>query len=226
MQLPPLCARSASSASAGPNEANSAARVPSPAAEPIGTTSGVRRCSISSSTRSGSAPARSILFTNSSVGMCSRCSARIRIRVCGWTPSTAEITSTAAVEHAQHPLHLGDEVRVAGRVDQVDGDAVDRERDDGRLDRDAALLLERQRVGLRRPLVDAADLVDHAGGVQQPFGESCLTGVYMRQDPKVERSAKQASIPPSRSSTAFSIDMNAARTPPPWSIHWRLPERE
>jgi hypothetical protein len=49
-----------------------------------------------------------------------------------------------AVEHAQHPLHLGDEVRVAGRVDQVDDDAVDRERDDCRLDRDPALALERQ----------------------------------------------------------------------------------
>ena len=48
-----------------------------------------------------------------------------------------------AVEHVQHPLHLGDEVRMARRVDQVDGDVVHRERDDGRLDRDAALLLER-----------------------------------------------------------------------------------
>jgi hypothetical protein len=48
-----------------------------------------------------------------------------------------------AVEHGQRPLHLGDEVRVAGRVDQVDRDVVDRERDDGGPDRDAALALER-----------------------------------------------------------------------------------
>ena len=41
--------------------------------------------------------------------------------------------------------------------------------------------------------VDAAGLADHAGGVQQPFRKSCLTGVYMRQDSQVERSAKQAS---------------------------------
>jgi len=88
-----------------------------------------------------------------------------------------------AVEHAQHALDLGDEVRVAGRVDQVDGDVVDRERHDRRADRDAALLLERQRVGLRRAGVDAADLVDDAGRVQQPLGERRLTGVYMRQDP-------------------------------------------
>jgi hypothetical protein len=32
---------------------------------------------------------------------------------------------------------------VARRVDQVDGDVVDRERNDRRLDRDAALLFER-----------------------------------------------------------------------------------
>ena len=36
-----------------------------------------------------------------------------------------------AVEHAEHSLHLGDEVRMAGRVDQVDRDVVDRKRDDG-----------------------------------------------------------------------------------------------
>ena len=67
--------------SAGPKAANSAPRVPSPPAEPIGTTSGVSRCSISSSTRSGSAPALSILFTKRSVGTPNRCSARIRTRV-------------------------------------------------------------------------------------------------------------------------------------------------
>ena len=31
-----------------------------------------------------------------------------------------------------------------------------------------------------------ADLVDHAGGVQQPLGEGGLTGVYMRQDSEVQ----------------------------------------
>src|SRR5919107_1909417 len=44
-----------------------------------------------------------------------------------------------AVEHAQHPFHLGDEIRVARGVDQVDRDVVDDERYDGRLDRDATL---------------------------------------------------------------------------------------
>jgi hypothetical protein len=59
-----------------------------------------------------------------------------------------------AVEHAERPLHLGDEVRVARCVDQVDGDVVDDERDDGGLDRDAAPALERQGVGLRAAAVD------------------------------------------------------------------------
>ena len=48
-----------------------------------------------------------------------------------------------AVEHAQHPFHLGDEIRVAGRVDQVDRDVIDDERHDGRLDRNAALAFQR-----------------------------------------------------------------------------------
>ena len=101
-----------------------------------------------------------------------------------------------AVEHAQHALHLGDEVRVAGRVDQVDGDVVDRERDDRRLDGDPALPFQRERVRLRAAVVDAADLVDDAGRVQQPLCERCLTGVYMRQDSQVERSSKHGSYPP------------------------------
>jgi hypothetical protein len=103
-----------------------------------------------------------------------------------------------AVEHAQRAFHLGDEVGVAGRVDQVDGDAFDRERRDRGLDRDAALSLQRQRVGLGGAVIDAADLVDDPGRVQQPFGQGGLTGVYMRHDPQVQRSASHASYPPNR----------------------------
>ena len=69
------------------------------------------------------------------------------------------------------------------------------ERHDGGLDRDPALALQRQRIGLRRAVVDAADLVDDAGGVEQPLGEGGLTGVDVRQDAKVERSSRQASYP-------------------------------
>ena len=101
-----------------------------------------------------------------------------------------------AVEDAQHALDLGDEVRMPRRVDQVDGEVFELEGHDRSLDRDATLLLEWKGVGLRRPLVDADDLVDHAGRIQQALGESCLTGVYMRNDSQVQRSAKHASYPP------------------------------
>jgi len=114
-----------------------------------------------------------------------------------------------AVQDAQHPLHLGDEVGVAGSVEQVDGDVADAERRDRGPDRDAALPLERQRIGLGGTRIDAADLVDGTGGEQQPLGERGLSGVYMRQDAKVEQSGTQASYPPRSSSPA--MDMNARR---------------
>jgi hypothetical protein len=92
-----------------------------------------------------------------------------------------------AVEDAEHPLDLGDEVRVAGGVDEVDGDAVERERDDGGLDGDAAPPFQREGVGGGAAGVDAADLVDHSGGVQQPFGQAGLTGVDMRENSEIEQ---------------------------------------
>ena len=54
-----------------------------------------RFCPRPRATRHLPAGLRPILFTNSSAGMRSRCRARIRKRVCGCTPSTAEITRTA-----------------------------------------------------------------------------------------------------------------------------------
>ena len=59
--------------------------------------------------------------------MCSRCSARINTRVCACTPSTAEITSTAPSSTLKHPFDLGNKIRVAGCVDQIDRDVVDNE---------------------------------------------------------------------------------------------------
>jgi hypothetical protein len=60
---------------------------------------------------------------------------------------------------------------VAGRVDQVDGDVVDAERHHRGLDGDAALPFQIQGVGLGAALIDAAELADDPGAVQQPrFG--------------------------------------------------------
>ena len=92
-----------------------------------------------------------------------------------------------SVEHCERPFDLRDEVRVTRGVDDVHGQVADREGDDCGSDRDAALTFERQRVGLRRSLVDTARCVDRAGRVEQPLGEGGLTGVYMRQDPQVQR---------------------------------------
>jgi hypothetical protein len=93
-----------------------------------------------------------------------------------------------AVEHAEHPFHLGDEVRVAGRVDQVDRRVPDRERHDSRLDGDAAPALQLERVGLGAAGVDAADLVDDPRVVQEPLGQAGLTGVDMGQNSEIEQS--------------------------------------
>ncbi len=111
----------------------------------------------------------------------------------------------SAVEHAQHAFYLRDEVRVAGRIDQVDGDVVDRKRRNGGADRDTALLLQRQGIGLSGAGIDAADLIDDVSGVEQPLRESCLTGVYMRQDPQVQRFLRQASYPPNRLKVPFRL---------------------
>ena len=105
------------------------------------------------------------------------------------------------VQDTQHALDLGDEVRVPGRVDQVDGHAVDHEGHDRGLDRDPPAPLEGERVGLRRAVVDAPDLVDDPGRVEQPFGEGGLTGVDVRQDPQVER-CHVVSRPSDRSAVA------------------------
>jgi hypothetical protein len=90
------------------------------------------------------------------------------------------------VQDAQHALYLGDEIGVAGRVDQVDGQVTDRERHHRGLDRDATLALQRERIGLGTAVIDTADLADHSGGVQQPFGQARLAGVNMGHDPQVQ----------------------------------------
>jgi hypothetical protein len=59
---------------------------------------------------------------------------------------------------------------VAGSVDQVDRDVIDDERHDSGLDRNAPLLFQSQGIGLGVALVDAADLVDDTGGIEQPLG--------------------------------------------------------
>jgi hypothetical protein len=95
--------------------------------------------------------------------------------------------STSGGERA---LDLRDEVRVTRGVDEVDGDRVVRlaelEGDHGGLDRDPAGALEREGVGLRAALVDAAELGDDAGVQQQALGQARLARVNGREDPETE----------------------------------------
>jgi hypothetical protein len=81
--------------SAGRHGTTRADRVPRPAVRLITTVADVRRPAIASRIRRSSAPRWSILLMKNSVGTRSRRRARSRTRVCGWTPSTAEITRTA-----------------------------------------------------------------------------------------------------------------------------------
>ena len=90
---------------------------------------GASLVSISRRTRSGSAPRRSILLTKISVGTLQRRRARVehaRLRLHALDRRDDE---HRAVEHEQRPLDLGDEVGVTRRVDDVDGEVADRERD-------------------------------------------------------------------------------------------------
>jgi hypothetical protein len=77
---------------------------------------------------------------------------------------------------------------VARGVDQIDREITNGEGRDGGLDRDPASPLLHQGVGLCIAVVDAADLVNDAGRVEQSFGEASFSGVYVRQDSQIERS--------------------------------------
>jgi hypothetical protein len=76
---------------------------------------------------------------------------------------------------------------VAWRVDEIDRYIVDRERDDRRLDGDAALPFKRERIGLRVAVIDTADRGDDPRGVQQSLGKTCLPRIDVRQNAQVDR---------------------------------------
>ena len=134
------------------------------------------------------APVRSILLTKISVGMRSRCRVRISTRVCACTPSTAEITRTAPSSTPSTRSTSAMKSGWPGVSIRLTRDVADRERHHRGLDGDAAAAFQLERVGPGAAGVDAADLVDHTGGVQQPLGEAGLTGVDVREDAEIERS--------------------------------------
>jgi hypothetical protein len=84
----------------------------------------------------------------------------------------------------------------ARRSAAVDGDIADHERHHRGLEGDAAPTFEVEEVCVAGAVVDAAELVDDARGMEQTLRQAGLTGVDMGQDPEVQRSHAH----PSRSS--------------------------
>jgi hypothetical protein len=115
-----------------------------------------------------------------------RRSARQITTVCGCTPLDARHHQYGRVQHRQGALDLGDEIRVARCVHQVDGQVVDREGGHGRPDGDAALAFQLHRIGTGGARVDAAGFGDDARFEEQALGQAGLAGVNMGDDPEVQ----------------------------------------
>ena len=90
-----------------------------------------------------------------------------------------------AVQHAQRTLHLGGEVHVARRIDDVDADVLPGAGGRGGGDGDAALLLLLHPVHGRSALVHLADTVRDARIEEDALGRRRLAGVDVRHDPDV-----------------------------------------
>ena len=138
-----------------------------------------------------SAPTRSILLTKQMRGTPYLSAWRQTVSDCGSTPATASNTATAPSRTAQRALHLGREIDVAGRIDDVDAviapEAGGRRRGDG----DAALLLLRHPVHDRRAVMDLAQLVGDPGVVQDALGRGRLPGIDVRHDADVPIAAER-----------------------------------
>ncbi len=89
------------------------------------------------------------------------------------------------VQDAKRALHLGREVDVPRRVDDVDPDPLPVAGRRGGRDRDAALLLLDHPVHRRGPVVDLADLVVDPGVVEDTLRRRRLAGVDVGHDADV-----------------------------------------
>ena len=153
----------------------------------IGTTPGDNRRFIAATTASGSAPARSSLLTKISVGTPSRCSARNRSGVWGWTPSTAETTSTAPSRTPRTRSTSAMKSGWPGVSTRLTARSPTRNEATADADGDAAFALELERIGLGGSRVDGADALDGAGGEEKSLGEGGLTRVDVGEDAEIER---------------------------------------
>src|SRR5450759_2819510 len=104
-----------------------------------------------------------------------------------------------AVQHAQAALHLGGEIDVPGRIDNVDLDVAPLAGGRGRCDRDAAFLFLLHPVHDGGALMNFAQLVGLARVVQDPLGRGGVTGIDMRRDADIshplERGGSSHAVP-------------------------------
>ena len=103
-------------------------------------------------------------------------------------PARAVADAGVGIDHDRDGFHRGQrgqggaaEIRIAGRVDQVDVDGLLAGRrvvdaGDGRVDGVAALLLDRIEIGHRAAAFDRACRLDRAAGMQQGFEQDCFAG--------------------------------------------------
>ena len=89
------------------------------------------------------------------------------------------------VEHPQAPLHLGGEIDMPGRVDQVHRDILPAKRHRRGIDRDPPLLLLRIEVGDRGAAIHVAEPMTRLREKQQPLGERGLARIDVGDDPDV-----------------------------------------
>ena len=179
----------------GERHERSPSRRPASRTVPIGTIAGESRRAIASTTRSriGAGPVDLVdEDQRRDVEPLERAEQQRRLRLDALDRRDDE---DRAIEHAEDAFDLGDEVGVAGRVDEVDREVADEERGDRGPDRDAAFALELERVGLGGAGVDAADVVDGAGGVEESLGEGGLTGVDVGEDSEIERAHGASCLP-------------------------------
>ena len=157
--------------------------------EPIGYCRAIGRAPsrtrIISSTRSKSAPVRSILLTKAMRGtpvLVGLAPDGFRL---GLDAADGAEDSDGAVEHPQAALDLDGEIDVPGGVDQVDAVLAPETGGGGRGDRDAALLLLLHVVHGRGPVVHLAHPVGDTGVEEDALGRGGLPGVDVRHDPDV-----------------------------------------
>ena len=92
-----------------------------------------------------------------------------------------------AVEHTERPLHLGREIHVARRVDDVDPVLAPEAGRRGGGNGDPPLLLLRHPVHDRGAVVNLTDLVRDPRVEEDPLGGGRLAGINVRHDADIPR---------------------------------------